>query len=136
MIRDKARNIEEGEKISKYFLALEKSHTIKKSIHQLKRSDEKIVRDKEDILQELHNYYEELYSESNTDDINRDTNMFLTDNHETLTEFEQSLCEGSVTESECLKALRSMTNNKTPGIDGFPAEFYKFFWTYKRSCIS
>ena len=87
-----------------------------------------MVRDKEDILQELHNYYEEVYSESNTDDINRDTNMFLNDNHETLTEFEQSLCEGLVTESECLKALKSMKNNKTPGIDGFSAEIYKFFW--------
>ena len=61
--------------------------------------------------------------------------MFLTDNHETLTAFEQSLCEGSVTESECLKALKSMKNNKTYGIDGFPAEFYKFFWTDMKEIV-
>ena len=26
-------------------------------------------------------------------------------------------------------ALKNLANNKTPGSDGFPAEFYKFFWS-------
>ena len=29
----------------------------------------------------------------------------------------------------CLAALKTLKNSKTPGIDGLPAEFYKFFWT-------
>ena len=29
---------------------------------------------------------------------------------------------------EVERALYAMKNNKTPGSDGFPAEFYKFFW--------
>jgi len=37
-------------------------------------------------------------------------------------------CEGHLTEQECLKALRSMDREKTPGTDGLPAEFYKIFW--------
>ena len=33
-----------------------------------------------------------------------------------------------MTRAECLKALKEMDSNKTPGSDGLPAEFYKIFW--------
>ena len=28
-----------------------------------------------------------------------------------------------------MKALKTLSNNKTPGSDGFPPELYKFFWS-------
>ena len=37
-------------------------------------------------------------------------------------------CEGLVNEEECTNALKDFSNNKTPGTDGLPAEFYRFFW--------
>ena len=36
--------------------------------------------------------------------------------------------EGPLSVAEALKSLKDMKNNKSPGIDGFTAEFYKFFW--------
>ena len=36
--------------------------------------------------------------------------------------------EGRISKEEALLALKNMKNNKTPGSDGFTAEFYKFFW--------
>ena len=54
--------------------------------------------------------------------------FFAQDNDTVLTEDGQETCEGSLTEKECLEALRNMDPNKTPGIDGLPAEFYKVFW--------
>ena len=36
--------------------------------------------------------------------------------------------EGPITTDEALKALKNMANNKSPGSDGFTAEFFKFFW--------
>ena len=39
------------------------------------------------------------------------------------------LCEGMISEEECLTALKEFKNNKAPGTDGFSAEFYKFFWS-------
>ena len=36
--------------------------------------------------------------------------------------------EGPLTITEIGTALKGMKHNKTPGIDGFPAEFYKMFW--------
>ena len=35
---------------------------------------------------------------------------------------------GPVTKQECLTALLKMSNNNSPGLDGFSVEFYKFFW--------
>ena len=44
-----------------------------------------------------------------------------------LTEQMSSSCEGVITENECLLALNEFKNGKSPGSDGFPAEFYKSF---------
>ena len=33
-----------------------------------------------------------------------------------------------ITLEECGLALKQLANNKSPGSDGFPTEFYKFFW--------
>ena len=43
--------------------------------------------------------------------------------------------EGPVTLTELGNALKSMKNNKTPGIDGFPSEFFKVFWCKLKSLI-
>ena len=38
------------------------------------------------------------------------------------------LCERTITKDEVLETLKSMKNNKSPGNDGFPKEFYEIFW--------
>jgi len=37
-------------------------------------------------------------------------------------------CEGKITSEECALLLECFQNNKTPGNDGIPIEFYKKFW--------
>ena len=39
----------------------------------------------------------------------------------------ESIC-GQVTKQECLTALLKISNNKSPGLNGFSVEFYKCFW--------
>ena len=52
---------------------------------------------------------------------------------------ERLSCEGEITTEECVKALDTFDNGKTPGNDGIPVEFYKnnvleFSWcVYDRS---
>ena len=48
-----------------------------------------------------------------------------------LPEVERLSCEGRITIEECVKALNTFENGKTPGNNGIPTEFYKTFW----SCI-
>ena len=46
-----------------------------------------------------------------------------------LTGLQAKALEGELKLEELTKTLKNMQNNKTPGIDGFPAEFFKVFWT-------
>ena len=54
--------------------------------------------------------------------------IFFPENNTKLDDIERNTCEGELTPEECLLALKSMDNNKTPGADGLPADFYKIFW--------
>ena len=45
-----------------------------------------------------------------------------------LSDEQKQLCEGLVSEQECLNLLKNMQNGKSPGCDGFTVDFYKFFW--------
>ena len=45
-----------------------------------------------------------------------------------LEEPDQNFCERPISEKEAKEVVKNMKNNKTPGTDGFPVEFYKFFW--------
>ena len=45
-----------------------------------------------------------------------------------LSEEQMLEAEGKLSTQECLNALKNMKNNKSPGVDGYTAEFYKFFW--------
>ena len=48
----------------------------------------------------------------------------------TITEEECKECDKPKTSEECLTALSQLSNNKSPGLDGFSIEFYKTFWEY------
>ena len=45
-----------------------------------------------------------------------------------LSSSERALCEGPLTFDKCQAAVDAMAHGKSPGLDGFPAEFYQRFW--------
>ena len=45
-----------------------------------------------------------------------------------LTAVENDILAAPFTEKEVFEAISQMKNNKAPGPDGFPAEFYKKCW--------
>lgn len=45
-----------------------------------------------------------------------------------LTDEQKNDLEGEITNNEILYTLKKMKNNKSPGSDGFTAEFFKFFY--------
>ena len=54
----------------------------------------------------------------------------------TLTNEQALECEGITSETELLKALKSMKNDKSPGNDGITKEFYEFFWDDIKNSLS
>ena len=133
MLRSNALHYEQGDRPSKYFLNLEKSKQSKKSIHKLINNEGTELTNRSDILNEIGNYYKALYKRQNTMDTARPEikEMFLGQNGVTkLTQELKNSCEGEITLDELQKALKTSKNNKSPGIDGIPYEFYKMFWPY------
>jgi exonuclease III len=131
ILRSKAKWTEEGEKNTSYFLNLEKRNYLNKTISKLEVNG-KVLTKETDILNAEVNFYKTLYSEklNNAETKYKDSmNHFLEDNsNKKLTNIEKSLCEKDITEEEILRSLKGLHNNRTPGTDGFPSEFYKFFW--------
>ncbi len=41
---------------------------------------------------------------------------------------ERDSCDHCITEKEILNSLKQLHNGKTPGPDGLPLDFYKYFW--------
>ena len=83
----------------------------------------------EKILNEERNFYENLYSsKEDPDKYSGDSNFFDLNFIPKLTDLEKDICDADISESECVKVLKTFKNNKSPGTDGLTAEFYKFFW--------
>ena len=88
---------------------------------------EKEVTDKHKINQELECFYKNLLTEK-WEFRKEDINAYLSQiNILILTEEQSQICEGPITESELLNALKSKPNNKSPEKNGLTKEFYETF---------
>ena len=80
-------------------------------------------------MKELEDFYTSLYKNSESGDCDRRFHDFLNgDNIPKLDIDQKNLCDGLLTNNECLYALSKFPNGKTPGNDGLTPEFYKKFW--------
>jgi len=126
-IRTKARFLEEGEKSTRYFYSLEKKQKNNHTIKTLTRDNFDTITDTRAILTETHNFYKTLYTAEPTDR-QAQNQLFHSYPIPQLPDTERTNCDASLTEQELYKALNSMENNKSPGIDGLSTNFYKHFW--------
>lgn len=131
IIRSRTIGYEHGDRPSSYFLNLEKSNQARKAIYKLRKADGTIIDNKNDILQEICSYYTKLYCQKNcynttTEDIKKE--FLPRESHVKLSKEQKDSCEGLITKAELTEALHKTKNNKSPGIDGIPYEFYKMFW--------
>ena len=83
--------------------------------------------DTQNILNSQKRFYQTLYDEVNKiDDVPIEN--ILGQNENPLSQQEAEKLEGEIEMNELTKALKNMKNDKSPGPDGFTAEFFKFFW--------
>ena len=127
LLRSRSRYEDLGEKPSHYFFNLEKRNFTSKVIHKLVNEEGKEVTETSDVLKCQTNFYKELYKEVEIDD-SKSIHSILGDNESKLSDKESQELEGEITYTELTSALRNMNNNKSPGLDGFTVEFFKFFW--------
>ena len=83
--------------------------------------------DTQDILNCQKQFYENLYDEIPVLE-NDSLNDILGDNEDKLLDKEAQNLEGKITYTELLHALKQMKSEKSPGLDGYTAEFNKKIW--------
>ena len=127
IIRSKAVWHEQGEKCNKFFLGLEKRNKSKSTIKKL-RISEKDVTDPKEIMSEIRNFYKEKYSEKIKKTPQECCEFLETVSLPSLTPEEAEPCGTLLTSEEVFNALNEMQNNKTPGNDGLPREFFVCFF--------
>ena len=129
IIRARARWYDHGEKSTKYFLNLEKRNYLKKHMRKL-TINESVTTDSLTILSEQKCFYQNLYMNGRNETDNRyAAKSFLNNlNIPKLSEDENQSCEGNILLNECELILETFQNNKAPGNDGIPVEFYETFW--------
>jgi hypothetical protein len=125
-LRAKEQWAEEGETSSAYFFRLEKARGVRKLFTGIRNAQGFIVRSVSAIIRVWCLFYVQLFTAYVLSPTDQD--FFINSLVLTLSSDESALCEGDVTSAECLVALKSFKNNKSPGIDGLPYEFYKHFW--------
>ena len=130
MMRSKADWVEFGEKNTSYFLKLETRNKQVKNITKLIDDNEKEITDQNDILQEELDFYRKLYTQpkdaNNREEIKQ---FFLNEDTPKISEENKTLCDSDISLEEIGRALKELKNGKSPGSDGFPPDFYKFFWS-------
>ena len=123
MFRSKARWYEMGEKSTKYFYSLEKAKYNAKTCYKIIDEDLGEVTDVKSILDIQKKFYQELYAEEEEVkfDLQNNWGIKVPDN---IREQQHK----SISMEEIQVAIKAMSNNKTPGKDGIPVDFYKIFW--------
>ena len=124
--RTKIQYTEEGEKSTRYFYSLENQQKAKQTIKLLTKNNLDTITETHDIITETHTFYKNLYTAQQPEPHKQ--TEFLNITTLTLTQHDSDYCEGHITEHELQTALKTMENNKSPGLDGLSTYFYKHFW--------
>jgi hypothetical protein len=129
MLRSKCRYENLGEKPTKYFLQLEKRNFTNKTITKLIDENNTEYTHTKDILNYQMSYYAKLF-QTDLEVSEEPIDNIIGANENALSEIECNSLEGEITLDELKEALNNMKNDKSPGLDGYTAEFFKFFWVH------
>jgi len=128
MFQSKCKWIGKGEKPTKYLLNLEKRNYNRKTIHELRKPVGVEIREEKEILKAIQEFYEDLYS-SEISTSQEQFDLFIRNLiFPKLSDEDREEIEGPLTLDECKQVLELFQENKSPGEDGFTAEFYKYFF--------
>lgn len=127
MLRSRCRYQDLGEKPTKYFLNLESRQYTNKVMNKIIEEDGAEFTSSSGILNCQKRFYEKLYDTTNIID-ERSIKSILGENYNKLSNADAEKLEGEILYSELTQALKNMKNDKSPGLDGFTVEFFKFFW--------
>jgi hypothetical protein len=131
-VRAKCTHLEFNEQNSKYFFNKEEAAAKTKNMRRLIDEKGQTYNTPQTIMEHTKQFYQNLYKQDNKhidETLEQAEQYFLTDNDiATIQEQDKNALDHPITLEEIAKAVKDLPNNKTPGSDGLPVEFYKMFW--------
>ena len=121
------QELQYGEKPSKYFFNLMKKRNAEKRIIKLLDRNNRMLNTEEEIRKEVGTFYEELYGFQEVlpfQDILHDLKDI---DYNRVSNDKVKELDGKISLAEIQKVVNSLKLGKSPGQDGFTAEFFKFF---------
>ena len=103
----------------------------KSKVITMLNEDDRLITGQNDILNAQKSSYENLYTTCHpVSDETRDYDDFFPDDLKSNAMLDEcrDLLERDIILDEIKSTIKSMKNNKSPGVDGLPVEFYKIFW--------
>ena len=89
-----------------------------------------------EINNELYRFYKNLFKENLNTSKEAIFSFLENINLPTLTNEQTLECEGIISETELLKALKFVKNDKSPRNDGIAKVLYEFFWDDIKNSLS
>ena len=119
-LRNSANWMAFGGKSSKYFFALENKFP-RKPLSRIQIGN-RLVEDKNVILDELVQYYKKLFTAIDSED---SQDIFAKIQLPQVKEEDYEMLESPITLEEIEIAIRQLSTDKCPALDGYPIEFYQ-----------
>jgi exonuclease III len=126
IVRAKINELEKTENSADFYARIENIKAENKHIDAL-NIDGKLCAETPIILNHCFKFYSDLY---NKKEVDNSIWPSITNNLTPITTEEMQSCEGPITPGEAWAAISQMANNKSPGSDGLPVEFYKEFFPF------
>ena len=137
LVRSFSQSVNELDSPSKYFFNLEKRNWQKLIIHTLKSETGDLLSDPAEIWKRASSFYAKLYTcEYKEDKATKQYTQFL-NRLPKISDKSKEMLSGVITLDELQKALQSLQTGKSPGLDGFPMDFFisVFVLTWGRICL-
>ena len=133
-VRSRVQEASLGEIPSSYLLGKLKSNNKKKLMSKIVAEDNiddafiqgDLLDETDKINEYVYKYYKKLYSKGGTNEDLQNEFLNLIDTK--LLDEDNDMLTEEITIDEIEKVIETTSNNKSPGIDGIPYEFYKTFW--------
>lgn len=128
-IRAQIPHIEQSEKPTKEFFKAEQAKQSKNKLQNLKLPNGNITNDPDEMSKVVKDHYDNLWASQSVTDHQLLNATLRNLEYHTSNYNEQIYKQKSLIQSSDLHdALKTTKNEKSPGLDGIPYEFYKTFW--------
>lgn len=125
LLHQSQRIFEQGERSGRLLAWLSREYSSPVSISRIRSPDGEVLTDPSQINKQFAAYYQELYS-SKVRFTEPELQAYLEGvNLPCLTEATRERLDSPITLKELQLAVKSLQGGKTPGPEGYPAEFYK-----------